>query len=295
MKNFIPIIIALLFCTSCGPTAYLFSVDLKQNAIKDGVVKSDDRVAVITTNKSESKLDSLYCSNLALGIASGMEKDRSLGGGFIPVYVVKDSMDYFAQNINVDKIFNVESVVLGAPNAKILNSKNDIFTTSIQIPFNAEFSLIDAKSGKVGNSHIERDTVYIQVLSKQVLTGSVVKSKIVELTPAALKMAGAQIASYFSPQWTVSQFPIVVYEDSNSWVKAYDYATDFKWKEAITIWMAESKSKNVKRASYAAYNLAVAFEIVGKREFAVKWIDISEKLYAFKESRSFKYSLESSK
>ncbi|NTV19427.1 MAG: hypothetical protein HGA83_08365, partial [Bacteroidales bacterium] len=68
------------------------------------------------------------------------------------------------------------------------------------------------------------------------------------------------------------------YENS-AWRKAHSLAMNFQWKEAIDIWMEDASSPDNVKASCAAFNIAVACEMLEKYDLAIEWLDYAKKRY----------------
>ena len=53
----------------------------------------------------------------------------------------------------------------------------------------------------------------------------------------------------------------------------------FKWKEAMEIWMEDTSSSDNVKASCAAFNIAVACEMLEHFDLANEWLDVAKKHY----------------
>jgi hypothetical protein len=80
------------------------------------------------------------------------------------------------------------------------------------------------------------------------------------------------------------------------WYKALEHAIMFEWEEARDIWLALTKSrKNQKMISFAAYNLAVASEMLGQIELAGEWLDLSKQYLHIPEITHYRQMLDERK
>jgi len=83
-----------------------------------------------------------------------------------------------------------------------------------------------------------------------------------------------QAAEQLSPLWTSVQRDF--FSNGNSdMLNAADYAYRDKWLEAAIIWQKYTNSENLKLASAACHNMALASEIKGEPELAMTWIKLA--------------------
>lgn len=98
---------------------------------------------------------------------------------------------------------------------------------------------------------------------------------------------GEQIASHFSTKWHEHEFLLIDYSDDYNWHNASKLAISFDFDEAIKAWMPYCNDNNSQKASYAAYNIAVCCNMLGKNDLAKEWIVYSLNKYTFSEALEF--------
>lgn len=105
------------------------------------------------------------------------------------------------------------------------------------------------------------------------------------------KKLGASFSSRFFDNWEPIERYLYNYE-SRPWLEAYRLSQEFKWKEAMDIWMTlTNEATPVKRAS-AAFNIAVALEMMDEYKLALEWIDYAAKNYPLEGIPGYKSLLE---
>ena len=81
----------------------------------------------------------------------------------------------------------------------------------------------------------------------------------------------------FLSTWSPETVLLYYYEfDSSKWDEAAKAAYNFKWHEAIKLWMDLAKEKSGNRRACAAYNVAVAFYVMGDYDLSAEWLTASD-------------------
>ena len=78
----------------------------------------------------------------------------------------------------------------------------------------------------------------------------------------------------------------------SKWESAYYLALDFKWEQAMDVWLELVKGGAPEKQGAAAYNLAVACEILGKYNTALKWLDFAESKCYFAQMTTLRKKLQ---
>lgn len=95
----------------------------------------------------------------------------------------------------------------------------------------------------------------------------------------AVKTFPGTVLEPFLSNWEDMLFYFYNYDSITKWNKAYNYVDDFKWRQAIDIWLEiAEKEESVAQKAHAAFNLANTFFILGDLRLAAKWLDMSDKL-----------------
>ncbi len=151
------------------------------------------------------------------------------------------------------------------------------------IPFRVGVGVFDGITNRHLYSKGISDSVYMEVMPSVIKEGKL-ESTLLAYMPEISRKVGAKIASMLAPQWVTQERMLITFEGESAWNAPYLMAEDFRWKEAVEAWMELAKSKNPKRAAYAAFNIAVGCEMMEQFDLAVKWIDFSIKKYRFPEA-----------
>ena len=103
---------------------------------------------------------------------------------------------------------------------------------------------------------------------------------------------GEQFAAIISPVWKSYERYFYRIKNIDLLNKAADLALDNKWKEAEAIWIKFINDEREKVARYASFNLALAYEMQGKLEEALKYATYAHEELGFKESKYYQEVLE---
>ena len=110
-----------------------------------------------------------------------------------------------------------------------------------------------------------------------------------ERHPEISEKIGEKLASVISRQWETKTIMLINYSSNGDWNNAYRLAVDnFDWQRAINIWMPYTKSENPRKASFAAYNIAVGCRMIGNPKLALEWVNFAEKQFNFRELQLLK-------
>ena len=113
--------------------------------------------------------------------------------------------------------------------------------------------------------------------------------------PETAEYLGSLAAKFTQPQWE-TQERVLFFFSSAPWYKALEHAFMFEWEEAQNIWLMLTKeNKNHKKVAYAAYNLAVASEMMGRFDLAKEWLDMSGKYLKIPEVKYYMQILDERK
>lgn len=286
MKKYLAIIISSLALVSCAtPIPHYFNVDIRQKNENEIDLK-DKEVAVFSIFDTESQ-DSVFLNDIALGAAEKIESDRALEKEAIPIYSVAENevdLSYYPSIYNVSKESGAEVMIfissLEFGDYAMENPSSG--KQNIKLAYQVKYDIYDKYSvSPIYKGTVEDELVWTILASKQLSKAEslqLVKNNI----DRALKNAGVEFASKLSTQWEPNE-RMLIYYDSPSWTKAKKLAMDYKWDDAMDIWMKEVESPDTRKASCAAYNLALACDMQGDFDLADKWLDFAEESSYFSE------------
>ncbi|PKP06265.1 MAG: hypothetical protein CVU10_01495 [Bacteroidetes bacterium HGW-Bacteroidetes-5] len=313
MKTIYPIkglilLVSVIILSSCGPAIQLFNIDERVAPIHP--VNFDNRsISVYVTMDSGEegenmlfKNDSAQMSNLATGIASSLEKNLLLDEGAVYVFNhypgggFKYNMEYIhslSAASNSDILVLVDTLMVGK--TQIMNDLKSPITQSYRsnyvfAPIRTVINVFDGITAERLSRIDQKDTVYWEILSRSDARDNAIKYKAVESMLNVATTLGEDIVTMMFPQWqTVGKY-LYIYPVS-SWQKAYEYSLEFKWREAMDIWLEETSHHDAIRAASAAYNIAVACELTDRLELAIEWVDVSIKKFRSQSVLRYKQSL----
>ena len=87
--------------------------------------------------------------------------------------------------------------------------------------------------------------------------------------------AGKTISDPFESQWKHEQYSILFF-DTEKWYRALEHAEQYRWKDAVEIWISLLDTRDMLKRACAEYNIAVAAYMSGDMELALKWLDRSD-------------------
>lgn len=294
--------------TGCGPTVRFFNIDEKIPA--QYPVNFDNKSITVFISLSKRELsekqmflnDSLQMLNLGTAIASSLEKQLYLDEGGVFVFNHYPDTDFkydsgylmsLANKSNSDIIITIDT--LEVLRTTILNNvtagnASKYRASYLLAPIRTVVNVYDGITTERIQRIDLRDTVYWEILSRNDVKDAAVKYKAAESMKNVSSTLGEDIAAKMFPEWVTIQRSLFTLPGPG-WSKAYKLSTEFKWKEAMDIWLEEIKVKDPVVSSVAAYNIAVACELTDRIELAVKWVDVSIKYYKLPGIQSYKLKL----
>lgn len=299
MRQLLLALLILVSVASCAPQAAFFRVQVKDEMGYD-LNLGDKQVAVFSLSRNNGP-DSTRSANAALGLASKLQQDREMDIS-LPVFSVS-ALDFagFNDPKGVDKeylkqlmletgadlqIF-VHSLQFGNYSIKgIADHIADYTANTISLPFMAAMTIYDAMEDSLIHSARMVDTVYLNVLAPGNGTSydALVALKLEDVS----RVVGENMAAHLTPQWNLEERMLVNYPGNDMWEIPLGKANEFKWDEAIALWMPSTRSENARIASFAAYNIAVACEMLEKYDLALEWAEFSVKRFSFKENEELR-------
>jgi len=301
-------LVSIIFLSSCGPTVQFFNIDERVAPLHP--VNFENRsISVYVSMASEQpevnmlfQNDSAQMSNLATGIAASLEQNLLLEQGAVyvfnhyPAKGFKYNMEYIqslSASSNSDVLVVVDTLMVGK--TQVMNDLkspvNQAYRSNyVFAPIRTVINVFDGITAERLGRIDQKDTVYWEILSRNDARENAIKYKAVESMLIVATTLGEDIVTTMFPQWkTVGKY-LYIYPVP-SWQKAYEYSLEFKWREAMDIWLEEISNHDAIRAASAAYNIAVACELTDRLELAIEWIDVSIKKFRSQSVLRYKQSL----
>lgn len=91
--------------------------------------------------------------------------------------------------------------------------------------------------------------------------------------------AGERFAQLIAPQWQKDSRTIYVTSANKDMNRAYQLAMQGNWLDAASFWHKLSSSNDKKLAAQAAFNMALANEMLGKFDVSIEWLDFAKSKY----------------
>lgn len=293
MKRLFPLFAALMFA-SCAPQAAFFQVDVRDMQGSD--LDISGKQAAVFSLVGNNAADSVRGGNAALALAGKLEQDRGLENP-LPVFSLplldfagfgeagydKEYLKELMLSTGADLQIFVNSLKFGFYEVQETGGYiGEYGERLVMLPYSVDMHIYDALNDTLLVQHSSRDTVYMAVLAQanRKEYGALVADKL----PEVCKVVGESLGSTLTRQWSRQERMLVNYEGNEKWEKPLALALDFKWKEAVELWMPLVSDPNSRKASYAAYNIAVACDMLGQKMLAGEWAAYSVKRYSFKEN-----------
>lgn len=235
--------------------------------------------------------DTVFVKGVAEGFAKAIEKEyfdgdeavniyrleKEAGG----VYSAKDTLVNLVMDTEDDVVFLIDSpefgdLTLSRKQAVANLSADSSALVYATIPFRLNMYVYDSMD-KDDDVHVFSGTSSIKqgiFCSEDAEEGSL-RDKVWEVLGPSGELAGKKSASSFLSEWKNEQFTILYYE-TYAWEQAAQAAYEYRWHDAIDVWMSLLDTGNYDKRSCAEYNIATAFYLLGDYDLASKWLDRSD-------------------
>lgn len=243
---------------SCGPTYFSMGVDLRSPA-KSGIALSGKNLSV---SYIAEEGDSLFLQSVAEGFATALEKDYFGGEPRIGIYRIDnpEGADYTCR----DSMFNL------------------LMDTGVDVAFLFKLQSVEKPEDSVSNIPFGIGLYVYDGMNKsdsvQTFEGKSSLNQAVDISEQGLEV-GRRSASSFVSSWTNKRFTFYYYDSNYKWSEAASLAADYKFREAMDIWMSLLDTGNLLRRSCAEFNIAAVCCISGDAELAKEWLDRSDADY----------------
>lgn len=289
-KFFIAALAAVLL-SGCSPEIYRIYLDVRQPSAS-GLMLGGKSMAVVYMD-GKNAADSIMSASVAEKFASVLDKDYYGGETAVGVYDVPFSDEYTIEDMRSlvmdtgeDVVFLLSSSLgevqsLGNKPAYIATSVDSAYIFNSSVPVSVSLWAYDSM-GKdevksySGNSNIRHSVYNSGIIPEENLKDIALK----EIPDGSASKVASLIGSRFTSSWKTESFSFYWFDDWNfeQWEKALDYAEQGKYSKAVDIWSAFVKGKNELKAAHAAYNIAMAFYLMGDMDLAGKWLDMADAL-----------------
>lgn len=276
----------ILVAASCSPQ--LYSLHLEQRGASQSGLDLAGKSIAVTYLESGFGRDSVFALNMADGFAAEMEADYFDGQQTIGLYrMLKDmGRDYSEKDTLVNLVMDTGGDVVflfDVPEFGTMTMSSrkyhspDSSKAVVSFPCSIAMYVYDSMDKRDtvrvfrGNTSISQAIVLPNGLSDAEAFPYVWN----ELTDAGVA-TGRKAAGRFLSTWTGGQFSLYYFDTNEYWAEALSFAREFRWQEAMDIWLQLVTKKNANQRMCAAYNLAVACYILGQYDLAEQWLNLSD-------------------
>lgn len=269
-RFFIPFLafVAFFWLASCAPQARYAEFEERIPAEFDLPVGGRN-IAIFAVKEH---FDSTFTTGIMGGFMAKLAEDRGIGLDRIRNYLVSDPGyardSAILRRILAERGSELNFVISDAVMEKPERNADNYYQVMV-IPYAARLGVYDSLSNCI-YENLFADSIFI----KSFRYGGEKIGEVEEYMAEISFEMGRTLASALSPQWKGENRMLAVFS-GNAWTKACRMAQDFKWEDAIEIWMKLADSANPLHSAYAAYNVAVGCEVLGNTALAGKWIDYS--------------------
>lgn len=286
---------ALVALQSCDPQAFSMNVEMRYPS-SSGMSIDGKSVAVVYLNEDSAK-DSVFNECLANGFASAIEKNYfngaeavnlykmpKVGGG---VYSNADTLINLIVDTGCDIVFLFDAPEFG--NVQIKEQKTSTSGTyyPVSVPVAIKLYGFDSLSGS-DTVRVWTGTRMLSANMEASLGRQAAADSLWNRIGSSAENLGEVSARTFAPVWKEETYSFIYYESPEPWLAAAQYASDYKWNEAMKVWISLLDTNNPMKRSCAEYNIATACFLMGDNELALKWLNSSDEDYPISLSKTLR-------
>ena len=286
---------ALVALQSCDPQAFSMNVEMRYPS-SSGMSIDGKSVAVVYLNEDSAK-DSVFNECLANGFASAIEKNYfngaeavnlykmpKVGGG---VYSNADTLINLIVDTGCDIVFLFDAPEFG--NVQIKEQKTSTSGTyyPVSVPVAIKLYGFDSLSGS-DTVRVWTGTRMLSANMEASLGRQAAADSLWNRIGSSAENLGEVSARTFAPVWKEETYTFIYYESPEAWLAAAQYASDYKWNEAMKVWISLLDTNNTMKRSCAEYNIATACFLMGDNELALKWLNSSDEDYPISLSKALR-------
>ena len=282
---------------ACGPVIQIIDVEVKLPAERLITFEDKEHIALFNALYSYEDYenapwnDSLLINKVAEGFRNQLAVELSIDPESIPVFnhfcgetalgATLDDKEYIyslSQESGARLLVLIDSVKLSDFQQVLPKSivTSEYKTFYINAEWQMIFRFFDMEKDQFTARLLFRDTLEWNVIAKERDSLLIIKKLSISI-PETAQYLGSLVARKIRPQWETQERALFSFS-GRSWYKALDQAFMFEWEEAQNTWLSiTKKNKNYRKVAFAAYNLAVASEMMGQIELAKEWLELANK------------------
>ena len=286
---------ALVALQSCDPQAFSMNVEMRYPS-SSGMSIDGKSVAVVYLNEDSAK-DSVFNECLANGFASAIEKNYFNGAEAVNLYKMPkvvggvysnaDTLINLIVDTGCDIVFLFDAPEFG--NVQIKEQKTSTSGTyyPVSVPVAIKLYGFDSISGS-DTVRVWTGTRMLSANMEASLGRQAAADSLWNRIGSSAENLGEVSARTFAPVWKEETYTFIYYESPEAWLAAAQYASDYKWNEAMKVWISLLDTNNTMKRSCAEYNIATACFLMGDNELALKWLNSSDEDYPISLSKALR-------
>ena len=286
---------ALVALQSCDPQAFSMNVEMRYPS-SSGMSIDGKSVAVVYLNEDSAK-DSVFNECLANGFASAIEKNYFNGAEAVNLYKMPkvvggvysnaDTLINLIVDTGCDIVFLFDAPEFG--NVQIKEQKTSTSGTyyPVSVPVAVKLYGFDSLSGS-DTVRVWTGTRMLSANMEASLGRQAAADSLWNRIGSSAENLGEVSARTFAPVWKEETYTFIYYESPEAWLTAAQYASDYKWNEAMKVWISLLDTNNPMKRSCAEYNIATACFLMGDNELALKWLNSSDEDYPISLSKALR-------
>ena len=286
---------ALVALQSCDPQAFSMNVEMRYPS-SSGMSIDGKSVAVVYLNEDSAK-DSVFNECLANGFASAIEKNYFNGAEAVNLYKMPkvvggvysnaDTLINLIVDTGCDIVFLFDAPEFG--NVQIKEQKTSTSGTyyPVSVPVAIKLYGFDSLSGS-DTVRVWTGTRMLSANMEASLGRQAAADSLWNRIGSSAENLGEVSARTFAPVWKEETYTFIYYENPAAWLNAAQYASDYRWDEAINVWISLLDTNNTMKRSCAEYNIATACFLMGDNELALKWLNSSDEDYPISLSKALR-------
>lgn len=286
---------ALVALQSCDPQAFSMNVEMRYPS-SSGMSIDGKSVAVVYLNEDSAK-DSVFNECLANGFASAIEKNYFNGAEAVNLYKMPkvvggvysnaDTLINLIVDTGCDIVFLFDAPEFG--NVQIKEQKTSTSGTyyPVSVPVAIKLYGFDSLSGS-DTVRVWTGTRMLSANMEASLGRQAAADSLWNRIGSSAENLGEVSARTFAPVWKEETYTFIYYESPEAWLTAAQYASDYKWNEAMKVWISLLDTNNTMKRSCAEYNIATACFLMGDNELALKWLNSSDEDYPISLSKTLR-------
>ena len=291
---------ALVALQSCDPQAFSMNVEMRYPS-SSGMSIDGKSVAVVYLNEDSAK-DSVFNECLANGFASAIEKNYFNGAEAVNLYKMPkvvggvysnaDTLINLIVDTGCDIVFLFDAPEFG--NVQIKEQKTSTSGTyyPVSVPVAVKLYGFDSLSGS-DTVRVWTGTRMLSANMEASLGRQAAADSLWNRIGSSAENLGEVSARTFAPVWKEETYTFIYYESPEAWLTAAQYASDYKWNEAMKVWISLLDTNNTMKRSCAEYNIATACFLMGDNELALKWLNSSDEDYPISLSKTLRKRIQS--